>query len=436
MTRISTFTSPLRLLSKTLVIVIGFILTLNSAAASELYIDPQFSTTETYDIEYGKSLTGDGINKPRYLDIYLPVGTGAPTNNRPAIVMMHGGYYTEGDKREDSGPVAGTYAKKFAERGYVAVSINYRLLLEDNKPSSLGAPLVLPPERHPAWMAAQLITWGVTEQEYFNEIAAATEDLAMAVNWLRAHADTYGIDPNRIAAGGYSAGAVSSLMLGANAVDGAHAEIGAVFSIAGGMFGLEPPIDSADPGVFVLHGTADTVVPYTEIGYLETALDAAGLAFGSHIVEGGTHASMPWDLADNPNIPDNSFFYQFMIDQLNLHANDRDLDGIPDEWEELYFGGITNANPSDLSSNGVNSVKDAYIAGIDPIDPEAYFEISINSEVCNWNTLSGRVYNIFWTTNLIDNFQPLETNLPWTQNTFTNENNNSAFYKLTVQIEE
>ena len=417
-----------RTLSIAIITFVGF--TIFSASAGELYIDPIFSTTEAYDIEYGKSLTGDGVNKSRYLDIYLPAGVGAPTNNRPAIVMMHGGYYTSGDKRVDSGPVAGTYAKKFAERGYVAVSINYRLLFEDNKPSSLGAPLVLPPERHPAWMADQLISWGVTEQEYFNEIAAATEDLAMAVNWLRAHADTYGIDSNRIAAGGYSAGAVSSLMLGANAVDGAHAEIGAVFSIAGGLFGMEPPIDSADPGVFVLHGTADTVVPYSEIGYLETALDAAGLDFDSHIVAGGTHASIPWDLLDDPVL------YKFMIDQLNLHANDRDIDGIPDEWEELYFGGITNANPSDLSSNGVNSVKDAYIAGIDPIDPEAYFEISINSEVCNWNTLSGRVYNIFWTTNLIDNFQPLETNLPWTQNTFTNENNNSAFYKLTVQIEE
>lgn len=316
--------------SKSIISVAVLFLCLNWATAGELYVDPIFETTETYDIEYGKSLTGDGINKPRYLDIYQPVGVGVPTNNKPAIVMMHGGYFYEGDKREDDGPVAGVYAKKFAERGYVAVSINYRLLLEDNKPTSLGAPLVLAKEKFPEWMDEKLPEWGVTEQDYCNEIAAATEDLAMAINWLRAHASTYGIDPNRIASGGYSAGAVSSLMLGAKAVDGARAQIGVVFSIAGGLFGMESSIDSSSPNVFVLHGTEDHVVPFVEIETLKTALEAAGLEFKSHIVAGGTHASVPWDLADHPNVPDNSFFYRFMIEQLNGHAEAHDSEKSPD----------------------------------------------------------------------------------------------------------
>ena len=311
--------SARRVLSKAFVFATIFIFFSSSVSAVELYIDPQFTVTRTDDIQYGSSLTGDGIDTPRFLDLYQPVGIGAPTNNKPAIVMMHGGYYLEDDKRDCDGPVAATYAEAFAKRGYVAVSINYRLLLEDKKPAPPGAPLWLPKERHPEWMSAKLAEWGVTEQQYFDEIAAATADLAMAVNWLRAHANTYGIDPNRIASGGYSAGAVSSLMLGADAIDGASAEIGAVFSIAGGLFGMETAIDSDTPGVFVLHGTEDHVIPYAvEIGSLKAALNRAGVAFESHIVEGSTHATVPWDLVDSPAL------YTFMIGQLGSPTNRTD----------------------------------------------------------------------------------------------------------------
>jgi len=72
----------------------------------------------------------------------------------------------------------------------------------------------------------------------------------MAVDYLAANAASLGLNPQMIATGGYSAGAVAALMLEAGAVDGVNAEVGAVLSLAGGMFGLESLIDSGDPGFY------------------------------------------------------------------------------------------------------------------------------------------------------------------------------------------
>lgn len=52
---------------------------------------------------------------------------------------------------------------------------------------------------------------------------------------------------------------------------------------------------------------------------------------------------------------------------------DSDGDGLPDVWEEHYFGGPTAANPTDPAANGKNTVMEAYIAGFDPTDPNAAF---------------------------------------------------------------
>jgi len=45
---------------------------------------------------------------------------------------------------------------------------------------------------------------------------------------------------------------------------------------------------------------------------------------------------------------------------------DADGDGIPDWWEQKYFGGIAAADPGIMASNGVNTLQEAYIAGLNP----------------------------------------------------------------------
>ena len=85
---------------------------------------------------------------------------------RPAIVFFHGGGWNGGNPKQFIG-----HARHLAERGMVGISVQYRLKNDH----------------------------GTTP------IDAATDALA-AMRWVRAHAEELGIDPQRIAAGGGSAG--------------------------------------------------------------------------------------------------------------------------------------------------------------------------------------------------------------------------------------
>ncbi|QHI69974.1 hypothetical protein [Tichowtungia aerotolerans] len=119
---------------------------------------------------------------------------------------------------------------------------------------------------------------------------------------------------------------------------------------------------------------------------------------------------------------------------------DIDDDGLPDDWEILYFGGETNANPEAIASNGVNTLLGTYIAGLDPTDPDSLFKASMtnaNGFVVQWNAASGRVYSVYGATNLLNGFQPLETNILWPQSSWTDTVSRSEnFYKIDVELPE
>jgi Sulfatase-modifying factor enzyme 1/BD-FAE/PEP-CTERM motif len=191
----------------------------------------------------------------------------------------------------------------------VAVSINYRML--GLLPPPPGESLPIFPERIPDWLPAELDSQGRTIQQFVDTIAAAVEDQATAVNWLVANAASYNIDPGMMAIGGYSAGAISSLALGVGAVDGASAPVRAVLSVAGGLFGWETAVDPNDPGVFIMHGTADVTVPYAEAGFLQDALTTAGVPHESWILPGQAHAGLTPIFVQDP-----TQVFEFMIDQL------------------------------------------------------------------------------------------------------------------------
>lgn len=93
---------------------------------------------------------------------------------------------------------------------------------------------------------------------------------------------------------------------------------------------------------------------------------------------------------------------------------DVDRDGLPNSWELLFFGDATNATPDAICANGFNTVQEAYIAGFNPADSASGFRITErNSDprILYWNTITGRVYSIYWTSNLLDGFRTLETNI-------------------------
>src|SRR4029078_3560105 len=84
----------------------------------------------------------------------------------------------------------------FAKRGYVAVSMNYRLLAPDSCTGGAG-------------ISMECYVAGV----------AAVHDAQAAVRWLRANAAEYGIDPERIAIGGESAGGITATGVGVYAAE-------------------------------------------------------------------------------------------------------------------------------------------------------------------------------------------------------------------------
>lgn len=110
------------------------------------------------------------------LDIYNATGTEVSTSKaRPAVVFIHGGAWIHGDKSFISERMP--LVKTLLQSGYVVASINYRLAVESPWPAQIN-------------------------------------DCKSAIRFLRGHAAEYGIDPDRIAVFGESAGAHLAMMLG------------------------------------------------------------------------------------------------------------------------------------------------------------------------------------------------------------------------------
>lgn len=120
-----------------------------------------------FDLSYA------AVSPSQKLDIYWPEDGDGPF---PVIVSIHGGAFMGGDKRD----VQITSMLKGLERGYCVVGVNYRMSGEAKFP-------------------------------------ALVHDIKAAVRWIRANAEHYLFDPNRIAVWGGSAGGYQALMAGVSA---------------------------------------------------------------------------------------------------------------------------------------------------------------------------------------------------------------------------
>ncbi|WP_157964024.1 alpha/beta hydrolase [Actinocorallia populi] len=119
-----------------------------------------------------------GALKSQRMDVYA-----APAKNkkkRPAILLIHGGYWWGGDKSHWK-----SFAKDLAGRGYVVFSANYRL--------------------------SQQAVW-----------PAQREDSEAAVKYIRKKAGKLGVNPKRIIAMGTSAGGQLASMLAVHGTGGSR----------------------------------------------------------------------------------------------------------------------------------------------------------------------------------------------------------------------
>jgi acetyl esterase/lipase len=195
-------------------------------------------------------------------------------------------------------------AHYLAGRGAVCFSIDFRT--GDLDPDAFGV-------NH--WVKAQ---W------------ASYVDAKAAVRWVRAHADAYGIHPQRIAAFGGSSGAQSAMILAITEPEdystdypggvippenhpGEDPSVQACLEFWGTclekswgnppelrLFGFEDEFDPGDPPIMITHGTEDKLIPYTDGLAIQWLCQQNGiphefnsLAGVGHGVWGVTHGSPP-----------------------------------------------------------------------------------------------------------------------------------------------
>jgi len=237
----------------------------------ERFLDGEFSVLVERDIVYA---TG-AVRFPAVgeidllLDLYRPADPKVPPL-RPGFVLIHGGGFTEGIKGRGS---AVSLATRYATRGYVSVSIDYRLVGDDPPTEDIA--------RDPTDPVSRVV-------------AAARVDAGRAVEWMRANAAKYRIDPNRIAIGGNSAGAITAMSVAyrfGEDPDVGGADVQVVLSISGGLYGYESIIEAGDPPLIMIHGTADQSVPFSLAEAIETQALSVGLVYESYRVQGVGHAS-------------------------------------------------------------------------------------------------------------------------------------------------
>ncbi|HEY5666551.1 MAG TPA: alpha/beta hydrolase [Gammaproteobacteria bacterium] len=229
------------------------------------------------DIVFGK-----GGDMDLLLDVYHPPEGVTP--KRMAIVHLFGGGFFVGSKT--AGYIIND-AKALGARGYTNISANYRLQSQGLWPAQI-------------------------------------HDTKAAIRWTRANADRLGIDADKIAVAGYSAGGMLSLMAGAtNGMDefegdggnaGVSSEVQAAIGVyplasaqtARGLFPqdlseqeIEAAMRAASPTTHIsanhaptifIHGTADrTVLPSSSIDYF-SRLQELEVESAMTMIQGANHA--------------------------------------------------------------------------------------------------------------------------------------------------
>ena len=225
---------------------------------------------------------GQGGDIDLLLDVYHPPEGVTP--KRMAIIHLFGGGFFVGNK--NAGYILND-ARALGRLGYTNVSANYRLQSEGSWPAQI-------------------------------------HDTKAAIRWVRANAADIGVDVDKIAVAGYSAGGMLSLLAaGTNGMDEFEGEGGnggissdvqagigvyplASAQTAGGLFPNDlaeeeraRAMEAASPTTYIgenfaptifIHGTADTTVPMSSSIDFFDRLHDAGVPTALTLIQGAAHA--------------------------------------------------------------------------------------------------------------------------------------------------
>lgn len=281
------------------------------------------------NITYSQGLSHQTLNSTSYsilnlkLDVYKPLGN---TKKRPAILLIHGGGFYAGDKSDVD---IVNLANYFASRGWVAFSINYRLL---------GDKGTVPTQ----WIQYAQKSVPSTNQSQFLAMYPAHRDAKSAIRWLIANANNYNIDTNYVTVGGGSAGAIVATTLGiTNATDFTN-EIsldtdptlattnlnktytiktvldfwgsGVAVTSTNNIYSYQR-FDRSDAPIMIAHGTADSTVKYTSATELRDIYMTTGATYKLHTLLNRGHE--PWDaIVNGKKLVELSF--DFIVEQQKL----------------------------------------------------------------------------------------------------------------------
>jgi dienelactone hydrolase len=158
---------------------------------------------------------------------------------RPLIIWMHGGGFKFGSKDQAGIKL---WSKTFAERGYVAVAINYRLGRKN---------------------------FSFSYTDLVKNCYNAVQDLRRAILFFKSNYARFGIDTSRIVVAGNSAGGITALQAVYSREDGGGADrdsIAAIVNFWGGIFNPDW-LQQARVPIVSVHGKKDNIVNYDHKGY-------------------------------------------------------------------------------------------------------------------------------------------------------------------------
>jgi len=281
---------------------------------------------QTYSVKYNLNYL-DGENPRQTLDLFIPESL-EEDETLPLIVWIHGGGWRGGDKKSGHSP---NRIPTFVSTGrYVGAAISYRLSEEARWPAQI-------------------------------------HDCKAAIRWLRARFKKFGINPEKVAVWGTSAGGHLASMLGTSSgLKDLEGELGkhlrkssrvqavingygpsallqmddhpskiihnAPYSPESKLIGA--PIQKAkakalqaspithvsadDPPFLHFHGTNDQLVPYHQSEILHEALRANDVTSTLITIQGGGHRLDP------------SYTRKYVLPFLDFHFHDRGME-IPNQ---------------------------------------------------------------------------------------------------------